>query len=522
MPVGTTDHVALEGGATDTGHAISRFSSLTGASFGVGILATLVSFVGSWRVSLWSDEVATISAADRGTLDLLRLLQNIDAVHGVYYAAMHGWISLFGASPVSVRVPSALAVGAGATGLVVLGARLVDVRFGVVAGIACALLPRVTWAGIEGRSWALTLALAVWATLALHVASTRGERRWWVAYGVLMALGIGVNIYVALLLVAHGTTVALVARRLLWRWLAVGVASVVAAGGVVVRSITQGGQLGTTDLGPFRLARNILVNQWFLGETPTPTTGTGTAFAGWPDAWKVAAVVLAGTAWVAMAVAVVGRRSRRPTALAWSLPWLVLPTALVALVALVEPSLYNPRYFVFCAPAVALVLAVGLRALGKWPFVAVVTVLAVAAVPVYASQRTVLAKSSSDLLLVADHLSAHARPGDAIYYGPRDDAVGGVVTRSLRTVSIGYPGSVKGLYDVTLLESPADGTTLFGTSITLEAAEYRLDGYSTLWVVRRQDRTAEAGADDELLKAAGFRPVNYWLGPQTTVLEMQR
>ncbi|HUO40898.1 MAG TPA: hypothetical protein VMU34_25030 [Mycobacterium sp.] len=48
-----------------------------------GVAATLVSMLWSWRPSFWFDEAATISAANRSEFDLLRLLLNFDAVHGL-------------------------------------------------------------------------------------------------------------------------------------------------------------------------------------------------------------------------------------------------------------------------------------------------------------------------------------------------------------------------------------------------------------------------------------------------------
>jgi len=54
-----------------------------------GAAATLVSMVLSWRTSFWFDKAATIAAANRSEYDILRLLLNFDAMHGLYYFGMH-------------------------------------------------------------------------------------------------------------------------------------------------------------------------------------------------------------------------------------------------------------------------------------------------------------------------------------------------------------------------------------------------------------------------------------------------
>nr|WP_225224952.1 glycosyltransferase family 39 protein [Cellulomonas sp. JH27-2] len=431
---------------------------------------------------------------------------------------MHVWISAFGASPASVRLASAFAVAAGAAGIVLLGTRLANPRVGVVAGIAFALLPRVTWAAIEARSWAATLALGVWATVALHSALRSRRTGAWILYGVLGALAVATNVYLVMLWLAHGVTVLATARDRVRAWIATACVSALVVGGVVLAAARQSGQLGSTDLTPARLVRMIVVNQWFLGGTPTPTTGgsdTGT------DLWKVTSVLLALLAWSVIAFAVVRTRRANPTLLAWTLPWLLAPTVLLVTAALVRPSLYNPRYLTFCAPAVALLLAVGLCELRRRVAVAVSLALALLAAPVYASQRTVLAKSSADLSLVAAELRTNASPGDAVYYGPRDPAIDGRVNRSMRTVALGYPDAVRGLEDIGLAVTPADGATLFGTSITLEPALDRLPPHGTLWVVRREDQ-AGASADDRSLGIAGLHVVGTWRGPQTEIVELRR
>ena len=167
-----------------------------------GVVAFLVSFTFSWVPSPWGDEAATVLSADRPWLSLARMLTTVDAVHGVYYAVMHVWIDAFGQSMVALRLPSALAVGFAAAGVVVLGDRLGNRRIGTIAGAVFIVLPRVTFMGGEARSYALSAAAAVWlVVLIVHLLHSPGLRpRVWFAYSLALAASIGIFLYLGLLL----------------------------------------------------------------------------------------------------------------------------------------------------------------------------------------------------------------------------------------------------------------------------------------------------------------------------------
>jgi mannosyltransferase len=496
-----------------------------GTTWALAALGTLLSALGSWHVSLWSDEAATISAAQRGYGDLLRMVDHIDAVHGTYYALMHPWVALVGTSPLGLRLPSALAAGAAVAGVHVLAGRLAGPRVALLAALVTALLPRVTWAGIEARPFALAMALGVWATVLLEAAVRRGGGARWAGYAVLLGLGAAVNMYVALLGVGHALTlVALRERRVVRPFLVSAVGAAVIAAPVLALAAGQGGQLGVQRRGVLGLPRDVLVDQWFLGETPTPTTASGAAGVDLLDpatAWKPAAVLLALVGWSLVATTLL-RRARHRELVAWAVPWLVVPPVAVLAASVASPDLYTSRYFAICAPALGLLIGGALAGLRTRAAIAAAAALAVLVAPVYASQRTVGAKSGADWSMVAAELSGRTHAGDAVYFGPRDDLVDGVAKRSLRTASIAYPEPYRGLVDVTLIDSPARGATLFGTSAALATRVDRLADVDTLWVVRRQDRPAEGEADDRLLAGLGFTVVDTWDGPQTQVVELRR
>ncbi len=515
-----------------------KVSSAVRAPVVLGVLATVLSLVGSWRVSFWTDEAATLSAADRSLPQLDDLTRSVDAVHGVYGAMMHAWISVAGASPFAVRLPSAVAVGVATAGVYVLGRQLLGSRGALVAAVAFMLLPRVTGMGIEARSFAMTLAAAVWATVVVvAMCRSRQHRLVWlaVAYAAVVGFGTALNLYVVLLLAAHGVSLLVVRpRRAVWgAWVAASAAAVVLAAPAVLRSVAQSGQLGVPQLGPVTLARNVLVNQWFLGITPADGS-SGEML------WTVGAVAAAGLAWglVGWAALHLLRRSgqgesrdepgawrRQPgvrAAWCWSVPFFVVPTLLVVAYAVVAaPEAYNARYLTFCAPGLALTLGAAATLLRRRQALALGLVFVVAVTPVVVSQRTVTAKGGADWVLAADRVSTLAEPGDVVYFAPQRGENDDGQHKTRRELAIAYPRAFAGLTDLTLRQTPAESGTLWGVSDTLEEAEPRLAGVDRLWVLY-SNKTETTGQDRERLAGLGFSPTVEESWGQTTVLLLER
>src|ERR1022692_1236755 len=89
-----------------------------------------------WRITLpsyWRDEGATLSAVQRPFGDLIRMLGNVDAVHGAYYMIIWLAVRLGGSGELVTRLPSALAMAAAAAGVAAIGRRLVSPRAGLLA-----------------------------------------------------------------------------------------------------------------------------------------------------------------------------------------------------------------------------------------------------------------------------------------------------------------------------------------------------------------------------------------------------
>ncbi len=517
----TTSPTATRPAGTAASLLRSRASSAA-VPIALGLAGTAVALVGSSTVSLWTDEAATISAATRSLPELWALVQRIDAVHAAYYLVMHLWTSVAGISPFALRLPSAVAVGASVVGvhrlLVVLGRPDAAVAGAVVAIV----LPRVTWMGIEARSFGPSAAFAVWATVLLVVALRRGGAARWVGYAALLGVGTALNIYVALLAVAHAVTVA-VARDVTGRrrlaWLVAAAGGGLAASPVVLLAAGQQGQLGDNRLGLVQIARGVVVNQWFLGGTPTRVTSTAPP----TEPWALASLGLALVGWALVVVAVVaGRHRGGSTALRVLVPVLVVPTAVVVGYSLAVSPLYNPRYFTFAAPVCAALVGLGVVALRRRTtrVLAVVVVVALCA-PIYLSQRQVTGKSGTDWAEAAAEVDRRSVPGDGVYFAPLDAGSPSVVRRTTDNVEVTYPTDFDGLVDVTRRSEAVDEDSLRGTSWPLGSDESRLDDVDRVWVVEPEEAPT-AREDDDTLVREGFGLVSRWSGGMTAVEEWTR
>ncbi len=505
-----------------------RLRGELGVTAAIGIVAAIIALIGSWHVSLWTDEAATISAARRSLPELLRLVQNIDAVHAAHYIGMHFWIEMFGQSPFSLRLPSALMIGLAAAGVYQLGTRLGDQRLAAVSAIIFAVLPRVTWAGIEARSYAPSAAAAAWLTVVLFDALQKKKIGLWIGYLVLVAVSIALNIYVILLVLTHGMIVLLLREvpfQTRLQWLLSTFGGFLLSLPVVYLSVTQRAQISDDYLSPLRWMRNVFVNQWFLGGTPTGGTGSGAN----EFLWKQSSILLAFVAWAVIVYGVYRLiRTRRRHELRFMMVWLItpiaIPTLVIGLYSLLIHPMYNPRYLTFSAPAVAILMGVGFSLI-RWRWIQLIAIVGVIvlAVPVYASQRQIYAKSGTDWVSVANFVQSSATAGEGVYFSPRYPAGSGPVGLTLRRISVAYPEAFRSLRDVTLVVGPAESDTLDGYSRTLADSVPQLNGLLKVWVIRRHDYPKHwADSDDAIFSDEKFSGRIVWSGPVDVVIELSR
>ncbi|GAA3893970.1 glycosyltransferase family 39 protein [Leifsonia kafniensis] len=469
----------------------------------LGLAATLIALTGSWIPSLWGDEAASLMASTRPLPSLFTMLGHVDAVHGTYYLGLHVWIDMFGTSPFSIRLPSALAVGATVCAVVLIADRLSTPTVAVVAGVVCCVLPRVTYMGEEARSFAFSAAIAAWLTLIL-IELLRRQRpplALWIAYGLLLVLGIYVFLYLALFVLVHALILARAhpPRPMVWAWLATSAGALLLAGPLFVLAFFERAQISYLSTDSEVGFTTLTVGLWF------------------GEAWfAVVAWLLIGVALgVRMRQGWLLRHSRlstrsRPTGGGGpprrqadegtdslenpQLPslefvaasWLFVPTAFLVLMNLVFAG-FTGRYSSYSAPAAALLMASGLVWLGRnrrWRILVGTLLIIALAVPIYWEQRGPHAKNDSDWAAVSAVVETHAMTGDAVVF---DETVR--PSRRPRLAMHAYPAGFVGLRDVALDIPAVDNNTWYDRAYPIETAIGlgRLEGMDRVWLINYSD-----------------------------------
>ncbi|MFJ4294580.1 hypothetical protein [Curtobacterium sp. NPDC089689] len=459
----------------------------------VGLVAALVSVTGSWVPSAWVDEAATMSAANRTLPQLWHMVQNVDAVHGLYYAVMHLWFQVVPYSPFTLRLPSAVGVGLAAALTVLLTRRFAGTWAGIVAGLVFAVLPRVTFVGADGRSYAWTTATAVAATLVLCVAVERTDRRaplawlWWVSYAAVTLLGAFLFLDTALSLVAHGLTVLVWAIR---RWRRQGVAAALR----LALSWLAAAVVSAVALLPFvRLTSGEAAKQlYFLGRFALDRTNLeAIATKQWFGGTTALAVLFAVTAAVAVvsAVAVPRLRARLPL-VELLLPIVVVPTVVVVVVSLLVRPLYIARYFTFGAPAVAILIALGLVCV-RWKVVGVlgVALAVVLAFPRWQHQREPGAKQGARwdevaALVARERAAEPAGTRDGVFHGP----LPGHANRTTEFIATTYPDAFRGMRDLTVTRSAVSIGELWAERLPVDDPAVPTAGVDRVWWIGVESR----------------------------------
>jgi mannosyltransferase len=506
-----------------------RSRSTLRAAAVVGALAVAISALGSWIPSLWGDEGTSVVSAARPIGSLFTMLGHVDAVHGLSYLALHVWVDVFGSSPFSVRFPSAVGIGVCAAAVVWLCSRFGSTPFAVTAGMLAAILPRLTYAGEEARSyaWDAAIAAVLCAIVVEIMRRPSPSRRWWVAYGVVLCVGVYAFLYLGLMIVAIGLVV----------WWMPGMRSqrrafvVASAAALAAASPLIAFALGERHQVAFLAHRDVVnptavLQQMWFGSLPV----------------AVLAWTLIGVAALGFLVDRPWRDGATPRIEPLALAWLLVPMGLLIAVSPLVPG-FTARYGTFSAPAAAVLMAVGLRRLGRlgarssgplavgsprlpaalarwagmrWPAVLVSIALVAAVLPVWVSQRGPYAKNGSDWNEIAATISSRAMPGDGIVFDEQSHP-----SRRPRLAMNTDPAAFRAVADVTL-ETPAARTdTWFDTVYTVSeaAARGRFSGVERVWVVEYK----RAGVVDtwgiEELTALGYHRVEA-IGQHSSVISL--
>jgi len=455
-----------------------------------------------WQIrtpSFWRDEAATLAAIHRPFGDLVRMLGNIDAVHGAYYMIIWVIARLAGTSELAMRLPSVIAMIVASVAVTALGRRLVSPAAGFAAGMLLAAIPQVSFHGQETRSYAMVLALAAIASYLLVrvIGAAPGRRRGaLIGYAAALTATCALNLFAVLLIPAHAVAVAVgvrwrlrrddrSARQLALGWLAAAAAALVLISPLLLLGWQQRGQISwlrasaSSDVGPSSVEK-------LIGPIPMIIT-LGAA---------VGLAILVS----ALAGRVRLRAAWPPMLLAVCLPWLILPAAILLGVSAITP-VYTFRYVLFCIPAAALIGGAGLAAVGR----AAGTVALALAVLFSAHAQLLIrvpAGHGDDIRAADQVVTANMQPGDAVYY-PNVNA---------ESFGAAYPGGLARLRDIAVGQSAASSGTLAGTNVPPAVIRQRLAHVSRLWVVQINDlATVPVLRGTNLKRIYTWRRSDIWL-----------
>ncbi|WP_139798024.1 glycosyltransferase family 39 protein [Mycobacterium noviomagense] len=461
------------------------------------IAATLLGMLFSWRPSFWFDEAATVAAANRSEIDILRLLLNFDAVHGLYYLAMHAWLSWVPINEFTARLPSAAAVGAAAAGVVVLGKLVADRPTAWAAAVAFTVLPRTLWSAVEARSYALTAAVAVWLTVVLVIAAARRGSALWVLYALTLSLAIVAYVYLGLLVLAHAVTLML---RRKWRQLlpfsaAVAVALALASPLLALAARQRHTQLWWISGGGY--LTGVFWEQWLTASR----------------LFMCATVIL--LAWGSV---ILLKRKSGQDVLAVALPWVVVPTAALVGYSAVVTDIYAPRYLTYTAPGLGLLLGVCATAIARERsriLVLILTVLTLSSSTAFVTQRSPYGKpGGADYSEIARVVKTNSRAHDCV-------AFGSVEHEPLRAAAAARPDAFARLDDVAAGVPGPYAAQLWTQDLPLDsdAVRPRLAACTTLWAI------VDRSAPSPVLNATeqqGFKVNHEWILHRSKVIRLQR
>jgi len=482
--------------------------------FTASAIALVILTWGIAQPSFWGDEVATISGATRSLPALFAMMQHVDAVHGVYYLFMHFWVWLFGIGEFSLRFPSALAVVL--TGAVVwtitkpkFGERVAWWAYGLAL-----LLPRLSWAATEARSYGFTAllgALLVWALLKAIESKTENRTRiFWVAYTFLLVVALQVFLYQALFAAAHGVWLLLKYRRQFSSWLMSVLISLLVDGYLIYWDILEKNQINWIHALVGQEWQLIGVDQYF-------------------EHSPALAILFLGLMALLGLHASLGKQPVTQTQQNFTLlavTTVALPTLLVAGASLlVKNSIYDPRYFTFAAPMVAILFALGLdravaiitdrqakgdlkRQMLHWSAYLLVIALTVQPFLLF---RGPTAKGTNWRTIASTLSQIHHSKiltGELATTGHKAAVVFadlGAKSPSVSRIRIAYPWSMSGLSDPTLDLSHSKTNGLYDRELSLRRSWPAIAKSPLIVLIGAKELMTQATAISKLLLDHGYR-----------------
>ncbi|MFN8491128.1 MAG: glycosyltransferase family 39 protein [Caldilineaceae bacterium] len=367
------------------------------------LLLVLAAF--AWRVqgltnqSLWRDEVDAVYFALRNVLETLAMFKR-GADNGVlYFLTLRPWFYLVGASEFALRYPSALAGTLSVPLLWQVARQLVrsgecgmrnspeairaveDFAVGAVpevssqfrtphsafripflAALFLAFNPYQLWYGQEGKMYAVIMVLTLLATWFWLKGIERGGWRPWLAYLVTVSLAIYTHLLMVLLIPLHLIWFLLAWPQSRQHWRGYGLALAGLTLPYLPMVWWQWDMLTTSEhktgfsFTPLTEMLHLLLLSHSRGFLPSN------------DLLRLAPLFFLGLAGLVLGMSEMGetKNEEYTTLAAWRrfslvLTWLIAPILSIYLVSLRQP-IFTERYIIWLAPALMLLLALGVQA----------------------------------------------------------------------------------------------------------------------------------------------------------------
>ena len=347
------------------------------------------------RESLWRDEIDSIRFAMAAWPAPLENFAKAGENGPLYHLLLRGWLSLGGTSDLALRLFSTLCGMMLLAVIYALGRRLLGPRAAGWAVLLAAVSPALVWYAGEGKMYALQPLLIGLALLA-------AVRRRWVWFGLAALAAMFVHVLSPLFLPVAIVLVWATRRpgeRFPWPALALGAAVALPLAIPLLPVVLRGADFGHPVVAADEVVARLLSLWSFWVARPSDV-----GLADWvADLAGLIAASLA--AWSAARLA-----SWPATAL---LAWLAIPAGLLMLLSSRVP-LFEPRYLLWSAPALYLLLGALLAAL-RGPIRAIVAgaLGVVACIGLYAQAA---APIRPDLRAAAAIVRAGIGPHDAVVY----------------------------------------------------------------------------------------------------------
>ncbi len=309
-------------------------------------LAALLGLIALGRRSFWLDESVSVTLARLDLGDLLHALRVREGNMSLYHLLLWGWVRL-GDTEFVTRSLSVLAVTATVPVVYLLARRLVGERPALVAGLLMAVNPMAVHYAQEARGYALCL-LLVTVSVYLFVRALE-EPRWifWLGFALVAALAGYAHFFALFVPPALALSLLfLPAQAISWR-----------------RGLASAGLFALLLLPLVYLVGSSQASgvEWASGNLPGRIATKIHARPLLVAAVLLFALAVVAVAWFFLARALGARlRSRATWAVALLFLWLLVPFALVCVLAVVYKPLFVVRYLIVSLPPLVALLALGL------------------------------------------------------------------------------------------------------------------------------------------------------------------